>query len=237
MHYLEKRYRGYLVDCYYLYDLPIEKDVDNIIIGGGALFCNNKFLVQIRDYINRTPHKGLIVWGVGVDFNLDVERFQSSDMMGIREWFPGTDKELQWMPCASVFHPAIKSALKKEPTRDFLVIDHWKRAKIELEEDHTRFSNNPATIESVVSAIADHRWVITSSYHAAYWATLLNRRVIVASAPWQPKFDNLKHAPIKAEKFSRDLLDQACAYPDAYQECLQANEGFKQRFIDLITNR
>lgn len=237
MHYLEKRHRGYLLDCYYLGDLPAEKDVDNIIIGGGALFCNNKFIAQMQDYLNKTSYKRLIVWGVGVDYNLDIDKFKSANMMGIREWLPGTDKESQWMPCASVFHPAIKSAMEIKPTKDFLIIDHWKRAKIELPAEHTRVSNNPATIDTIISAIADHRWVITSSYHAAYWATLLNRRVMVVSAPWQAKFDNFRHPPVKAEKFSWSLLDQARSYPGAYQECLAANEQFKKKFINLISSQ
>lgn len=231
MHYLPKRFRGFFLDCFQLNDMPQLPQADDIVIGGGALLCSTKFIAQIVKYIDQVPHQRLILWGVGVDTALDISRFEQAHMYGVREWLPGTQWEQRWLPCVSVMHPAIMSAQSITADQDFLVADHWKRQPIAFPAKHTRITNNPATVESVVKEIARHRWVITSSYHVAYWATLLKRKVVVCSDPWQPKFDNYRHPPVLAEQFSWGLLDQAKVYSDAYDECREANEKFMDDFM------
>lgn len=231
IHYLPKRFRGFFLDCFQLNDMPVISDVDDVVIGGGALLCSNKFISQIKNYTEKTQPKRIVLWGVGIDTNLDISYFEQAALYGVREWLPGTVWEQRWLPCVSVMHPAITAAQSVEATQDFLVADHWKRAPIAFPAKHTRVSNNPINIESIVSAIAQHRWIITSSYHVAYWATLLKKKVIVCSRPWQPKFDHFRHPPVLAEQFSWALLDQARTYPDAYNECRSANERFMQSFM------
>ena len=159
----------------------------------------------------------------------------NSKVKGVRDWLPGTEFEQHWVPCASVLHPCIENNMSHVATKDFLVIDHWKRKPITLDIHHTRLVNNPCTIEQIVSTIADHNYVLTSSYHVAYWATLLKKKVIVISDPWQFKFDHFRHPPVLAEKFSWGLLDRARSYPEAYKQCLSANKQMLKTLRELPT--
>lgn len=232
VHYVSKPARGLMVDCMNLGEnaMPTQ-DVNCVVVGGGALLCSNKFIGRIRSYISNLRYRHLVVWGVGSDFELDTGFFHDSAMFSTRE---ETQDRHRWIPCASVMHPAMAWTREhSSPTKDFLVIDHWKRHPILLECHHTRIVNNPVTIEEMLKLIGDHRWVITSSYHAAYWATLLDKKVIVCSDPWQPKFDNFRHPPVLATRFKWELLDRAVSYPNAYDECLQANHKFLEEFESI----
>jgi hypothetical protein len=232
-HYLDKSYQGMMLDCANLGGLPYIEQVDNIVVGGGSLLNNQKYIERIVKFLKNVKYKNLVVWGVGLNTELDTEIFRSAVLYGTREWLPETLYQDHWLPCASVLNPIFSHVQDKKPVKDFLVLDHWKRKPIEFHAEHTRICNNPATIENIVLEIANHRWVITSSYHTAYWAILCGKKVVVCSNPWQPKFKNFKHAPVLAEKFSWALLDDCQSYPAAYQECRDANLNFMKKFIDL----
>jgi len=67
--------------------------------------------------------------------------------------------------------------------------------------------------------------VVTNSYHGAYWATLLGRRVV--AIPNMSKMYRFKHAPVigRAQDW-RKLAALAVAYPEALAECRAANLAF-----------
>jgi hypothetical protein len=232
-HYLDNNQRGFLVDYPNLENLS-GWQFDNVIVGGGAF--PNKFASSVKKFLQNQTIKNFVIWGTGWEINdpeLD-DLARSAQLLGIREWLPNTAYENNWVPCVSVLHPCIEKGLKVLPTKNFLIIDHWKRQKIEFGAlDHTRISNKPNSIHQVVEAIADHRWVITSSYHGAYWSILLNKRVIFISNPWIPKCATLKYHIPQAENFNFDLLDLSQKYPDAYEECRQVNLEFKEKFLSL----
>jgi len=235
LHYVDKSLQGPLVDTNSLEQLDGYTDFDNIVIGGGALFSSNKIAKQIESFLSKVTTKNLIIWGVGTGIDKDLPSvvLDRAVIIGIRDWYPGTEMEQNWLPCSSVLHPCIASHMTQEPTRDFLVVDHWKSRPILFDAAHTRMCNNPSTIEHIVKNIADHRYVLTSSYHVTYWATLLRKKVIVVSDPWQGKFDHFRHPPVLAEKFSWALLDQARSYPEAYKHCVSANKRVLKRFAEI----
>lgn len=233
-HYLESWQRGFLVDYTSLQYLS-GWDFDNVVIGGGGLTA--KFLHALKDFkAQQASIKNLVVWGAGWEVdNTELDDLaKDTTLLGIREWLPGTVYEQNWVPCASVLHPEIQKNLGATPSQNFLVIDHFKRNPIEFEDTPcTRISNRPNTIEEVLKAIADHRFVITSSYHGVYWSLLLNKRVVFVSDPWHAKVATSKYAVPQGEKFSWDLFDQTEKYPNAYEECRQANLAFIEKFKNL----
>ena len=232
-HHLDNAQRGFLVDYSFLPNLS-GWEFDNVIIGGGGMA--NKFVTHIKDFLHSCTIKNVVIWGVGWEVNnpaLD-DLAKSATMLGIREWLPDSVYKNYWVPCVSVLHPSIEKSLKILPTKNFLIIDHWKRQKIAFDGlEHTRISNRSHSMHTVIETIADHRSIITSSYHGAYWGILLNKRVIFVSDPWMAKCATLKYKIPQAENFSFDLLDAAEKYPDAFEECRQANLTFKQRFLNL----
>jgi hypothetical protein len=233
-YYLDKEHRGFLIDYTELSNLSGWR-FDNVVVGGGGMA--NKFVSSLEPFFEQQTIKNLVIWGVGWEVdNLGLDRLaQKATLLGIREWLPNTPYQHAWVPCVSVLHPCIEKSLSVIPTKNFLIIDHWKRNPIDFNGlDHTRITNRSNDIAPIIETIADHRWVITSSYHGAYWSILLNKRVIFVSDPWMAKCNTLKYPIPYGEHFSWDLLDQTQKYPNAYEECRQVNLYFKQKFLDLL---
>jgi hypothetical protein len=82
--------------------------------------------------------------------------------------------------------------------------------------------------------IANHEYVFTSSYHAAYWATLLKRKTYVIGDQLPSKFYTMKHSPVIASSFKDNLLDQPLIWENSFEECIEANQNFRNKVEDLI---
>jgi hypothetical protein len=207
--------------------------VDNLIIGGGGF--GGKFIKCIEVFVSNNLIGNIIVWGTAWEQGRsDLEQFSSRcRLVGMREWINHDAEHVHWVPCASVLHSRLPRLAKHQPVKDVLIVDHWKRKSIKIEMSHTRMTNYKSSMDQVVSAIADHNIVLTSSYHVVYWSILLRRRVVFVSQPWLPKVDHMRWSVPCAETFSWQLLDLACTYPDAYDQALQANLDFLCRVQSL----
>jgi hypothetical protein len=95
-------------------------------------------------------------------------------------------------------------------------------------------SNLNKSFENVISILAEAEVVLTSSYHAAYWAILLGRRVVVV--PWSTKFLQFRW-PVE---FAFDLdgvsnaIKNSRKFPDALEESRTANIAFAHDVSKLI---
>lgn len=69
------------------------------------------------------------------------------NFFGSRDW----NISVNYLPCASVLHPIFQSS--GVATKDFLIVDHWKRSPIEFRFEHTRMKNRFVTIEDIVNQI------------------------------------------------------------------------------------
>jgi len=235
VHYLGERYQGTTLDVLKKHNLE-NREYDNVFIGGGAIFTVGDWIINIQKTLQTVKFKNLIYWGAGRGLTHNFPFIQYlPTLAGSREWEPEYFKEyIEWVPCASVLHPLIDKYINKPHTKDFLVLNHWKRAEIIFPAEHTKMNNKPQTIEQMLEAIAAHKWVLTTSYHAAYWATLLNKRVIVLQVDGPDnKFRAFKHPPIVSKKFNWELVVKAKNYPNAYEECLNANLRFSDKVYSL----
>lgn len=217
-------------------DLPqvdVSGTVDRLIIGGGGIGA--KFLAPVWRFMDRVPVRNLVVWGTAWEKGReDLDQLASrSSLIGVREWFDDLEWQRRWVPCASAYHCALPRLRKSQATQDWLIVDHWKRGPIKFPLSATRISNYRTAIQAILESIANHHFVLTSSYHAAYWATLLGRRAVFCSLPWMPKVC-LSRWPIPAaETFSWGMLDHAHRYPTALDEALAANRAFYQEITNL----
>ena len=215
-----------------VYNINIPKiDVDVLFLGGGAIFSTTKFINDINSITANINAKHIIVWGAGFNPALNENIRAKYDLVGIRDW--GVPR-YQWVPCPSVLHPSLLTNIDRTPTKDFLIVDHWKRP-IDFDGDCTRINNKPNNIQNIISLIADHRYVLTSSYHAAYWATLLKKKTFVIGDSMPEKFYTMKHKPLFASKFEHKLIDQAIIHDDAYNDCMLATNEFKSQ-VEYVTN-
>ncbi len=87
-----------------------------------------------------------------------------------------------------------------------------------------------AYFESVIQFLASAEIVVTNTYHGAYWATLLNRKVIVI-APFSNKFMGFKYEPVivRGLKDVKDAVHDARRYPEALSDSRELNVAFYQR--------
>lgn len=219
-----------------LYTPDIDMQADMVIVGGGAILTNAGMIKTIENVLSRIRYQSLVIWGVGKAPNLGDDVIGRARLWGVRDWnSTNPDDNAHWVPCVSCLHPDLLDLRKSTPTQDFLAVNHWKRRPVNLPVEFTSITNKPNTIDAVMRAIAAHRYIITSSYHAAYWGILMNRRVMIVSAPWQEKLETFKWAVPQSTEFTWSLLDQTKNYPDSLAEAREINQAFANQ-VKLIAS-
>lgn len=208
-------------------------------VGGGGLL-EIDFFAPALDYLfaNKRPDQKTILWGAGHNnFALaDWRKIKQTvgprpfDLTGIRDFNSGHE----WVPCVSCMHEAFDNV---PPARHEVVL-----------YAHTGTLNNPrfaerlpkgipvldnsAAMAEAVAFLASGDLVLTDSFHGAYWATLLGRRVV--AFPSSSKFYSLKHpAPLCDPSDWERFAPLAKSYPLALHECRKANLDFANRVKEL----
>ena len=200
---------------------------------------NNKY--QIKEYIDKIDNSTAprIVWGAGhnEDTNKRVKRPQwpdwlsNFDLIGVRDY----GQPFEWVPCASCLDTAFDKNYRIK--NDIIWYEHKKQL---IKSTHfgskpiPRYINSGANMEQTIELLGSANTIITNSYHGAYWGTLLGKKVIVAG-PWSSKFHTLKHRVtfINPQDNYEYLLDSIETYPEALQECRDANNNHWQKIQQL----
>ncbi len=165
---------------------------DIVIIGGGGVFNYNpwfNFNIAINKILDLCDN--VVVWGAGFNSGINEDRglpdyepevdFSRFSLYGIRD---RNFEDYNFLPCASSMSPLLDKAYNAKPSRKLGSIireDFFRNEKhlmIEGVENITHYKN----YSSVIDFIADHEYVLTTSYHGALWASLANRKVIVPSS-------------------------------------------------------
>lgn len=236
----------------------------HIIIGGGGLLFQ-RFLPHIQD-ISKYKTKKLIFWGVGQQaYGKDAIKpevfdyasfFTNSDLIGIRD----DAMKHTWVPCPSCMHPAFDK--ERKPQHDIVVFSH---KKFQIDFPHLpRMTNLTNDFDTVLDFLGSGKIILTSSFHGAYWGTLLGRKVI--AFPFSSKFYTLRHQPTlyPLKKWSRiqwklsilgrtlisrehagdkltcdmenwqDYLEEAPIYPDSLEICRERNIWFYQQVMEFL---
>jgi len=154
---------------------------------------------------------------------------KTCDLAGIRDYVT----EFDWVPCPSCMDGRLDFHRKVTPKHALVTIDHPDYCRIEL-KGVPHFSNLNNDFESILAFLASGETVLSSSYHATYWAMLLGRKVIVV--PWSEKFLTFKHPVSVCFKVGelRACMAQARAFPEALDECRQQNRDFAARAAKLL---
>lgn len=239
----------------------------HIIIGGGGLIYK-RFLPEIQAVNNYKKRGKLIFWGVGqqrygtnptkMALPFDYESYLAkSDLVGIRD----ADMIYPWVPCVSCMHPAFDRP--RSPQHEIVVFSH-KKFRLDI-PGLPKMTNENIDFESVLDFLASGETILTSSFHGAYWGTLLGRKVV--AFPFSSKFFTLRHPPILYPvarwsntkwQFSllgktlcrlsykegcqicdtsqwRDYARQAQTYPDSLEVCRASNQKFYQKVIKILS--
>lgn len=242
-------------------------DVSNthVIVGGGGLLYK-RFLPQIETVNAKVDKRKLIFWGVGQQHYVsnrsalkpfDYKPYTSQGhLVGVRDDHMSHD----WVPCVSCMHSAFDKLRK--PQHELVVFSH-KKFQIDM-PGIPRMTNASSSFEEVLDFLGSGETILTSSFHGAYWGTLLGRKVL--AFPFSSKFFTLRHPitiypidrwtqikwqlkvfgkvlyTVKHEQGKltcgsanwRQYLKNTVAYPDSLQECRERNHWFYQQALQIL---
>lgn len=142
---------------------------DRVIVGGG-LIPDAEYFPRVHAKLSRMRERVLFA-GVGTN-SPDAQSEYPFANIGWRH--AGS-----FLPCPC---PSCMSACFDEIPEYHDEIAYYSNPEIEkLEEKFPRMENINCTMPEAVRFLASWRSVVTSSYHGAYWASLLGRDVVAAS--------------------------------------------------------
>ena len=223
-----------------VYEPPIAKG-DVLVLGGGGLISTNFAPFMEKLASAHTLTSALVAWGVGENMHSNKAGktvapwndrlpayLKNFDLVGIRDY--GT--EYPWVPCASCMLDLFDKSY--EVSHPVVVFEH-KRTPLPL-AGFPRRSNIGTDIAEAIAFLASGEIIITNSYHGAYWATLLGRRVI--AMPNVSKMYRMKHPQVicAADQWER-YAGFAQSYPNELAECREANVAFFEQVKALLAKR
>ena len=174
---------------------------DFVIIGGGGLLdAWDKW----NDYINQISNicDNVIIWSAGFNDMYDVKQvdnninFNKIKLISIRDY--SHKSGFQYVPCATCMIPYLK--IKEDIKREIGIISHYH---YRLNYGNYDTIYNSDNILNILRFISQSEVIISNSYHAIYWATLMNKRVILMYKT-SSRFDNYKYPP---QKYTGDIYN------------------------------
>ncbi|AUS03986.1 polysaccharide pyruvyl transferase family protein [Pseudotamlana carrageenivorans] len=211
-----------------------------LIIGGGGLLNRNSFSMQLKTFEKLAKSgKKTVLWGVGhnsnnksnfgknIFYNIDTAAF---GVVGVRDY----NRIESYVPCVSCLHPIFDK--KYTNTQEVGLIFHKKTLKdksLVKQLSHYPYTSNTKDLESLVSFIGKSETVVTDSYHAMYWAMLLEKKVI--AIPNSTKFFDFKYQP-GFSTFSdfESQLKKTQVYTGVLEECRTLNLNFSERVFNYL---
>lgn len=208
-------------------DCPEEKA---LILGGGGLISNEDFS-KAFEWLTNLQFRNKIIWGAGHNTHGSNEKdfvdplLADYDLVGIRDF--GTNYD--WVPCASCMSEAFD---RDYQVSNKIVVYEHKDQPLNIGE-FPKMNNKQDDIFKAVKFLASAEYVVTNTYHGIFWATLLNRKVILIN-PFSSKFMRMKHSPLIStiDSYKNDL-DKAISYPGSLVECRKANTSFSEKIKQL----
>jgi hypothetical protein len=231
------------------------------ITGGGNILVSDKWtdwnravLTKVKDYTGIGKLRA--VWGAGINFDnpSTLDYLSHFDLIGTRVYkkkYPNS--KYSFVPCVSVMNKLLDK--EYEQKFDVAIIPHFK---IPLPDNATvgrwqdsksvvRLTNKPATIEDMIQAIGESETVITSSYHATYWAMLMNKRVICHIFDdtgvrdfVQRKLETFERKPIYIYgdgTFGPELLKKTYDYSGMKEEYRELNINFHEKIVNELDRK
>ena len=259
MHYWQEFRKGDWVDVMNVDSVDLNS-YDQIIVGGGGLLGNDNFDPYIQQLL---PHANRVwFWAPGINSNIqdhkeitqrgfarlvETSRAKRYNLKGfVNEQISVRDynQAYDYLPCVTCMHPVFDD-VESEVTQDYLILAHHKVKALLIQhlffENKKRLLQPKTEIDKIVKEIKRSKYIVTNSYHGAYWSMLCNKPVVIV-APWTNKFFFFKNQPdiITPNEISLIALKELepkkqidCydftsieTYPDYLEECRTANREF-----------
>lgn len=92
---------------------------------------------------------------------------------------------------------------------------------------------NRVSLGKILKFIGESEVIVTNSYHAYYWATLMNKKVILRDA-FSDKFNYLKYKPVFYSGNLEKDISEAKIYDMALNECREQNLSFYNKVVSML---
>ena len=215
----------------------IIKKSDTVIIGGGGLLDNceafNRDINRILDLSDN-----VIFWSLGFHkrpkehhFYNKIEeniRLDNVKLLSIRDY--NHESKIRYVPCATCMIPYFDSNYRLIK-RDIGVINHYS---FQNSFDYETITNS-SSIETIVNFILTSNIILTNSYHAAYWATLMKKKVIIYGK-FANKFDYFKYKPVEYSGNISNDIDKCYIYEDALSESRELTINYFKEIKVFLNN-
>ncbi|MDR1396693.1 MAG: methyltransferase domain-containing protein [Desulfarculales bacterium] len=219
------------------YDLI--EPTDWVILGGsGLLEVREDYNRHINNLLNLTGGR-VIAWSCGHNAHYGTQtetsiQYDKFALLTVRDngYCSERGTPERWLPDVSCMMNLFDDAQNSQIVRRIGVIEHHAFPIFEF-ADCEKISNAYA-VRRIIDFIATSEIIVTNTWHCLYWATLLNKKVILFEK-FSNKFDYIKYPPTV---YSGDLeadIAQAAAYPDALAECRKLNLAFYDEVVSLIS--
>jgi exopolysaccharide biosynthesis predicted pyruvyltransferase EpsI len=224
------------------YTNSMEKN-STLVMGGGIYFTKNKKI--FRKVVEHS--KNFIGWGLGLDPRDNLQYIDKFDLLGTRERQISiiNNKNIFYVPCASCMKKEFSINNNPNETREFhmhinggfntkSILSAIKQLGLEVSQTSTLDN-----FQTIFSSLSSANIIITNSYHGAYWASLLRKKVIVIKTV-VPKFDGLDSSITYSDLTENSLtqaIRKAKKVPSYYLlECQSINKDFFQK-VNSIYNK
>lgn len=215
-------------------DFSLVAKNDVVIVGGGGLLDNS----DLWNYnINRLAQKCRYCFLFAPGFNRHYGHRVSVMLKtgAFRQW---TVRDYhhpaggRYVPCASCLRPEF--SMTYPVVRKYGVVKHFQ-FDMSREFNLPQITND-RPLHELLAFIGSSEIIVSNTYHAVYWATLMKKKVIL-DAPFSEKFKYLKYPPVL---FSGDLekdAAQAVVYENALTEAQELVRNFAEDILrDCPTN-
>lgn len=213
---------------------PEDVRPDVVVLGGGAIAYQAPKIAALY------PKALLVGWGIGFSKRV-LEPVVNDDHANLKNGFAlwgsrdfGTG--LDYAPCASCMNPLFDDIAP--PVHKAVVYGHAGARPLKDEAvalGLPYFDNtSKGGLEAALRHLGSGEIVITSSYHGAYWSTLLGRKV--AMIPFGSKFFSLKHRPPAVETVAAGLK-AAKPLKNALADCRADSLRFAARVRQVVRDR
>ncbi|PWJ55989.1 polysaccharide pyruvyl transferase [Dyadobacter jejuensis] len=210
------------------------KKNDIIVIGGGGLL-NASTLWNYNIKKSAKLASKSIIWTAGFNSSINNEsvvklEWEDFDLISVRDY---EYQNFRFVPCATCMLHELE--LEYPSIRKIGVIAH-KDVLNHLPDDlkHFDFITNNAPLSKMIEFIGTSDIIVTNSYHAVYWSTLMQKKCILF-APRSEKYNYFKYPPVL---YSGDLefdISQAQIYPNSLDICRKLNMEYINDMKDLIS--
>lgn len=250
VHIIDEENIGDMVCCPADYfDLPVEGRIDfrrllhdpvpregSLIFGGGGLLHGE--FVNIFETLEKKRERKLIAWGLGLNLHDETEItyrtwLDAFDLVGLRD----NQNGFPCVPCVSCCHPAFNH-IKSSPRYEAVIYEQRLGSVTLNGSPLWPVLNNrkrPNEFHAVLDFLASGETVITNSYHGAYWALLLGRKVVIYK-PFSTRFYGLKPAVqfCTQDDWREKILKASPPSPNYLEECQTLNVAFYRLVCSML---